>query len=71
MPNTTVVVIGAGYAGVTAANRLRPSLSPDEAVRVLSINRSGDFIERIRLHEIAAGTTASASSLEGRRQPVT
>ncbi len=59
--NNTVVVIGAGYAGVTAANRLRSSLMPEEGVRVLMINRSGDFVERIRFHEIAAGTRVSAS----------
>jgi NADH:ubiquinone reductase (H+-translocating) len=61
--DTTVAIIGAGYAGVTAANRLRASLTADEAarVRVVMINRTGEFVERIRLHEVAAGTIASAA----------
>ncbi len=61
MSKIRVLVIGAGYAGVTAANRLRSSLSPDDAVQVVVLNRSSDFMERIRLHEIAAGTRASAA----------
>lgn len=61
--NAVVVVVGAGYAGVTAANRLRSSLTPEEArrFRIIMINRSAEFVERIRLHEVAAGTRASAS----------
>jgi len=59
----TVVVIGAGYAGVIAANRVQASLTPDEArrVRVVMVNSSPDFIERVRLHEVAAGTRATAA----------
>ena len=58
-----VVVIGAGYAGVIAANRVRASLTPDESrrVRVVMVNSSSDFIERVRLHEVAAGTRATAA----------
>ena len=61
--NVSIVVIGAGYAGVTAANRLRGSLTSDERqrVRIVMINRSGDFVERIRLHEVAAGTIRTAA----------
>jgi NADH:ubiquinone reductase (H+-translocating) len=60
---TTIAVIGAGYAGVMAANRLRSSLRAQEAghVRVVMINRSGEFVERIRLHQVAAGTLPSAA----------
>jgi NADH:ubiquinone reductase (H+-translocating) len=60
---TTVAIIGVGYAGVMAANRLRSSLTPEEAgrVRVVMINRTGEFVERIRLHEVAAGTIPSAA----------
>jgi NADH dehydrogenase len=60
---TTVAIIGAGYAGVMAANRLRSSLTAEEAgrVRVVMINRTGEFVERIRLHEVAAGTIPSAA----------
>ncbi len=57
----SVLVIGAGYAGVIATNRLLSSLSRVEAerVRVTVVNPRPDFVERIRLHELAAGTRAS------------
>ncbi len=60
---TAVVVVGGGYAGVTAANRLRSSLTSEEAqrVRIIMVNRTPDFVERIRLHEVAAGTRLSAA----------
>ena len=60
---TTIAIIGAGYAGVTAANRLRSSLTAEEAgrVSVIMINRTDQFIERIRLHQVAAGTISSAA----------
>jgi NADH:ubiquinone reductase (H+-translocating) len=62
-PGTTVAIIGAGYAGVMAANRLRSSLTAQEAghVRTVMINRTGEFVERIRLHQVAAGTLPSAA----------
>lgn len=54
----TVAVVGGGYAGVTAANRLRASLTPDEASRVRVVVYSAElrFVERIRLHELVAGS---------------
>lgn len=59
----TVVVVGAGYAGILAANRIQASLNQQEAlrVRVVLVNSSGDFIERIRLHEVAAGVRTTAA----------
>ncbi|SIS17448.1 NADH dehydrogenase [Williamsia sterculiae] len=45
-----VVVIGGGYAGCMAANRLAGT------VRVTVINADPRFVERIRLHQLAAGT---------------
>ncbi|MEU1181722.1 FAD-dependent oxidoreductase [Streptomyces sp. NPDC005820] len=50
--NTEVVVIGGGYAGVMAANRLT---SRDD-VNVTLINPRPSFVERIRLHQLVAGT---------------
>lgn len=50
--NTDVVVIGGGYAGVMAANRLKQR----EDVTVTLINPRPDFVERIRLHQVAGGT---------------
>jgi NADH dehydrogenase FAD-containing subunit len=47
-----VIVLGGGYAGVHAANHLlqRPGVS------VTLVNARPDFVERIRLHQLAAGT---------------
>ena len=58
-----VVIVGAGYAGVLAANRLRSSLTTDEArcITITMVNARDEFVERIRLHELAAGTRASVS----------
>lgn len=53
-----VLILGAGYAGVMAANRLA---GRTPAVRVTVVNPAADFIERIRLHQVAAGTRASAA----------
>ncbi|WP_282944038.1 FAD-dependent oxidoreductase [Cellulomonas endometrii] len=58
-----VVVVGGGYAGVMAANRLagsegrgsRRSRGPRGAVEVVLVNERDAFVERIRLHEYAAG----------------
>ncbi|QEV18446.1 NAD(P)/FAD-dependent oxidoreductase [Streptomyces alboniger] len=50
--NTDVVVIGGGYAGVMAANRL--TLRGD--VTVTLINPRPDFVHRIRLHQLVGGT---------------
>ncbi len=47
-----VVVIGGGYAGILAANRLR---SRDD-VRVTVVNPRPTFVDRIRLHQFVAGT---------------
>ncbi|BBY45977.1 NAD(P)/FAD-dependent oxidoreductase [Mycolicibacterium celeriflavum] len=47
--NTRVVVIGGGYAGVMAANRLAPH------ARVTLVNPRASFVERIRLHQLVAG----------------
>ncbi|WP_069161269.1 NAD(P)/FAD-dependent oxidoreductase [Nocardia altamirensis] len=50
--NTTVVVIGGGYAGVLAANRLTQRAD----VTVTLINPRATFVERIRLHQLVGGT---------------
>lgn len=61
-PNSTqhkphVVVLGGGYAGTMAANHLR--LRTD--VNITLVNPRPQFVERIRLHQLAAGTgTATA-----------
>ncbi|TCJ33237.1 NAD(P)/FAD-dependent oxidoreductase [Parafrankia sp. BMG5.11] len=50
--NTHVVVIGGGYAGVMAANRL--TLRDD--VTVTLINPRPDFVHRVRLHQLVGGS---------------
>lgn len=49
-----VLVLGAGYAGLPAAKRLARQVRPDE-VRVTLVTLSDEFVERPRLHQIAAG----------------
>ncbi|WP_018180698.1 NAD(P)/FAD-dependent oxidoreductase [Jongsikchunia kroppenstedtii] len=47
-----VIVVGGGYAGVMAANRL----TQRDDVTVTLINPRAQFVERIRLHQLAAQT---------------
>ncbi|WP_194818230.1 NAD(P)/FAD-dependent oxidoreductase [Nocardia sp. XZ_19_385] len=54
--STKVVVIGGGYAGTMAANRLRGR----EDVEVTLVNPRPRFVERIRLHQFVAGTRDAA-----------
>lgn len=56
-----VVIIGAGYAGVMAANRLAGNERHSASISVTVLNPVADFVERIHLHEVAAGSRASAS----------
>ena len=46
-----VLVIGAGYGGLLAANRLAA-----RGARVTLVNDRPEFVDRIRLHEVIAGT---------------
>ncbi|GGK47644.1 NAD(P)/FAD-dependent oxidoreductase [Nocardia camponoti] len=55
-----IVIIGAGYAGTGAANRIARKI-PDATVTV--VNPSPDFIERVRLHQHTAGTATAAIPL--------
>lgn len=54
--NTDVVVIGGGYAGVLAANRLTQR---DDGTVTL-INARPTFVERIRLHQLMGGSYDAA-----------
>ena len=59
--DTTVVVIGGGYAGVMAANRL----TQRDDVRVTLVNPRPAFVERIRLHQLAAGSDDAVVDYRG------
>ncbi|WP_441957425.1 NAD(P)/FAD-dependent oxidoreductase [Mycolicibacterium houstonense] len=58
--NTHVVVIGGGYAGVLAANRLQGATG----VAVTLINPRPAFVERIRLHQLAVGNHEATAAYE-------
>lgn len=49
-----IIVLGAGYAGASAAGRLARKLSPED-VSITLVNAEPDFVERVRMHELAAG----------------
>jgi NADH dehydrogenase len=59
-----VVVIGGGYAGTLAANRLQQNTSID----ITLVNPRPKFVQRLRLHQFVAGTggaTADYGALLG------
>lgn len=56
-----VVVLGGGYAGALAANRLQQNPSIDISV----INPRPEFVERVRLHELVAGSGEATVDLAG------
>ncbi|MFQ6851033.1 FAD-dependent oxidoreductase [Streptomyces sp. 35M1] len=51
-----VVVIGAGYTGATAAGRLARRLRRED-VSITLVNAEPDFVERVRMHQLAVGQT--------------
>ncbi|TAM71438.1 FAD-dependent oxidoreductase [Mycobacterium sp.] len=57
---THVVVVGGGYAGTLAANRLRQR--PD--IDITLVNSRPVFVERIRLHQLVADTGAATAGYD-------
>ncbi|MGL4304884.1 MAG: NAD(P)/FAD-dependent oxidoreductase [Mycobacteriaceae bacterium] len=51
-----IVVIGAGYSGIMATNRLLATDSAQQ-IKVTVVNPRPYFVERIRLHQLLAGTS--------------
>lgn len=49
-----IVVLGAGYTGAVAAGRLARRLHRED-VTITLVNAEPDFVERVRLHQVAAG----------------
>ncbi|MEU8359813.1 FAD-dependent oxidoreductase [Nonomuraea sp. NPDC048882] len=58
-----IVILGAGYAGVYVAGNLARRLSAAD-VRITVVNAVPDFVERLRLHQVAAGRTVAAQRLD-------
>ncbi len=49
-----IVVLGAGYTGAIAAGRLARRLHRED-VAITLVNPEPDFVERVRMHQLAAG----------------
>ncbi|MEU2389524.1 FAD-dependent oxidoreductase [Streptomyces sp. NPDC007369] len=49
-----IIVLGAGYTGAVAAGRLAKRLHQDD-VSITLVNPEPDFVERVRMHQLAAG----------------
>ncbi|WP_405636052.1 FAD-dependent oxidoreductase [Streptomyces sp. NBC_01178] len=49
-----IVVVGAGYTGASAAGRLAARLHPED-VSITLVNAEPDFVERVRMHQLAVG----------------
>ncbi|WP_282693055.1 FAD-dependent oxidoreductase [Streptomyces sp. CC208A] len=57
-----IVVLGAGYAGAYVAGNLARRLSPAD-VEITVVNAEPDFVQRLRLHQLAAGQKIEAPQL--------
>ncbi|MFI5980606.1 NAD(P)/FAD-dependent oxidoreductase [Streptomyces sp. NPDC051555] len=57
-----IVVLGAGYAGAYVAGTLARRLSPADA-EITVVNAEPDFVQRLRLHQLAAGQEIEAPKL--------
>ncbi|UQX01879.1 FAD-dependent oxidoreductase [Streptomyces sp. RerS4] len=57
-----VVVLGAGYAGSHVAGTLARRLAPADA-EITVVNAEPDFVQRLRLHQLAAGGQVEAPLL--------
>ncbi|RJL35357.1 NAD(P)/FAD-dependent oxidoreductase [Bailinhaonella thermotolerans] len=57
-----ILVLGAGYAGAYAAGNLARRLSP-AGTEITLVNAEPDFVQRLRLHQLAAGQRIEAPEL--------
>ncbi|WP_082376945.1 NAD(P)/FAD-dependent oxidoreductase [Nocardiopsis sp. NRRL B-16309] len=59
-----LLVLGAGYSGLAAARRAHGLARRERAdVTVTLVNATPDFVERVRLHQVAAGQDVGVHSL--------
>ncbi|MEU0559253.1 FAD-dependent oxidoreductase [Dactylosporangium sp. NPDC006015] len=56
MQQHRIIVLGAGYAGAIAAGRLAKRLRRED-VAITLVNAEPDFVERVRMHQLATGQT--------------
>ncbi|MFE5591082.1 NAD(P)/FAD-dependent oxidoreductase [Streptomyces sp. NPDC056549] len=54
MQQHRIIVLGAGYTGAVAAGRLAKQLHRED-VAITLVNPEPDFVERVRLHQLAVG----------------
>ncbi|GGW54740.1 oxidoreductase [Streptomyces galilaeus] len=54
-----IIVLGAGYAGAIAAGRLAKRLHRED-VTITLVNAEPDFVERVRMHQLAVGQDLKA-----------
>ncbi|MFG2293094.1 NAD(P)/FAD-dependent oxidoreductase [Streptomyces sp. NPDC048603] len=59
MQQHRIVVLGAGYTGAIAAGRLAKRLHRDD-VAITLVNAEPDFVERVRMHQLAVGQELKA-----------
>lgn len=57
-----IVVLGAGYTGAIAAGRLAKRLHRED-VAITLVNAEPDFVERVRMHQLAVGQDLKPRSL--------
>ncbi|MGW5433515.1 NAD(P)/FAD-dependent oxidoreductase [Streptomyces sp. NPDC004059] len=57
-----IVVLGAGYTGAVAAGRLARRLRPED-VAITLVNAEPDFVERVRMHQLAVGQSLKTRPL--------
>jgi NADH dehydrogenase FAD-containing subunit len=57
-----IIVLGAGYTGAVAAGRLAKRLHRDD-VAVTLVNAEPDFVERVRMHQLATGQELTSRPL--------
>jgi NADH dehydrogenase FAD-containing subunit len=57
-----IVVLGAGYAGAYVAGNLARRLSPADT-EITVVNAVPDFVQRLRMHQLAAGHEVEAPKL--------
>lgn len=59
-----IVVLGAGYTGATAAGRIARRLHRED-VAITLVNAEPDFVERVRMHQLAVGQDLASRPFDG------